>query len=93
MVGTEVKENQPSLIVIDLLTYFLVLKSANDYNEVIQGVNQLLDTLTKIKYKGALVVTQHARKAEGSVRFVRRWIGQHCRASVLRHEHDVQTSP
>jgi hypothetical protein len=64
--GQEVKGYQPSLIVIDLLMYFLVLKSANDYNETIQGINHLLDTLTKIKYKGALVVTQHARKAEGS---------------------------
>jgi AAA domain len=62
----EIKENQPSLIVIDLLMYFLVLKSANDYNETIQGINLLLDTLTKTKYKGALVVTQHARKAEAS---------------------------
>lgn len=62
----EVNANQPSLIVIDLLMYFLVLRSANDYNETIQGINQLLDTLSKIKYRGALVVTQHARKAEAS---------------------------
>ncbi len=53
----------PHLIVIDLMWQFVMAKNPNEYNEVLKGINALQDALTEAKYKGALVVTLHGRKA------------------------------
>ena len=60
----QIRTLKPHLTVIDLMMYFVVTKSANDYLAVVEGINKLLDALTAIKYRGALVVTQHSRKAD-----------------------------
>jgi hypothetical protein len=59
----EVMAHIPHLIVIDLLWQFVVADNANDYNAVLDSINTLQDSLTKIAYKGALVVVVHGRKA------------------------------
>jgi hypothetical protein len=60
----EVQQHKPHLVVIDLLWQFLTLDgSANDYNAVLNGINDLQDALRKSHYGGALVVAIHARKA------------------------------
>ena len=60
----EVSELKPHLVVIDLMMYFVVMQNANDYLAVVEGINKLLDALAAIKFSGALVVTQHSRKAD-----------------------------
>src|SRR5258708_1558512 len=59
----EVDKAQPHLIVIDLLWQFLNVSSANDYMAVMKGISDLQDALIQAKYKGALLVALHARKA------------------------------
>jgi hypothetical protein len=54
---------KPHLVVIDLMWQFVVAKNSNDYNAVLNGINSLQDALTNAKYRGALVVTLHGRKA------------------------------
>ena len=53
----------PDLIVIDLMWQFVIAKNSNDYNAVLGGINALQDALIYVKYKGALIVTMHGRKA------------------------------
>lgn len=60
----EGKNAAPQLIVIDLLWQFVVAKNNNDYNAVLNGINLLQKALEDVKYKGALIVTLHSRKAE-----------------------------
>ena len=59
----EVTDASPNLVVIDLLWQFVVAKNSNDYNAVLGGINALQDALRDCKYKGALVVALHGRKA------------------------------
>ena len=59
----EVEATRPHLIVIDLLWQFVVSENSNDYNKVLGSINALQDALNKIKFKGALIVTIHGRKA------------------------------
>jgi len=59
----ETSQHKPCLIVIDLLWQFVVANNSNDYNAVLNGINTLQDSLIKIGYKGALLVTLHGRKA------------------------------
>ncbi len=59
----EITTAKPHLIVIDLMWQFVMAKNPNEYNEVLKGINALQDALTEAKYKGALVVTLHGRKA------------------------------
>jgi AAA domain len=62
----EVKAFSPNLIVIDLLLHFVrTKKGVNDYDTMIDAVAQLQDTLSDAGYKGALLVSLHARKASG----------------------------
>src|ERR1700733_12831867 len=49
----QVKEAKPNLLVIDLLWLFLKVKSANDYNAVVEGMNQVHTALDEAGYKGA----------------------------------------
>ena|SRR5215469_2042986 len=53
---------KPHLVVIDLMWQFVDAKNPNAYKEVLDGINKLQDALTEAHYKGALVVTMHARK-------------------------------
>lgn len=59
----------PTLIIIDLLWQFIFVggSGANDYNAVLAGINNLQDQLTKVSFKGALVVALHGRKANSPV--------------------------
>ncbi|HEU0046437.1 MAG TPA: AAA family ATPase, partial [Nitrososphaera sp.] len=57
------------LIVIDLMWQFMKAKSSNDYNAIIDAINNLQDALNEAHYKGALLVAMHARKAEGAEAF------------------------
>jgi AAA domain len=59
----EVIAAKPNLIVIDLLWQFVIAKNSNDYNAVLEGINDLQDALINVGYKGALIVTMHGRKA------------------------------
>jgi hypothetical protein len=59
----EIASTNPHLIVVDLLWQFININNANDYNLVLKGINDLQDALTEEKYKGALVVALHGRKA------------------------------
>jgi hypothetical protein len=59
----EVVNHNPHLVVIDLMWQFVIAKNSNDYTAVLEGINRLQDALTAVKYKGALVVTLHSRKA------------------------------
>jgi AAA domain len=59
----EVKASAPDLIVIDLMWQFVVAKNSNDYNAVLDGINDLQDALNEVGYKGALVAVMHGRKA------------------------------
>jgi AAA domain len=59
----EVKASRPDLIVIDLMWQFVVAKNSNDYNAVLDGINDLQDALNQIGYKGALIAVMHGRKA------------------------------
>jgi hypothetical protein len=62
----EVKSFGPNLVVIDLLLHFVrTKKGVNDYDTMIDAVAQLQDTLSDCGYKGALLVSLHARKASG----------------------------
>lgn len=64
--GDEVKSFNPNLVVIDLLLHFVrTKKGVNDYDTMIDAVAQLQDTLSGCGYKGALLVSLHARKASG----------------------------
>jgi hypothetical protein len=58
------KEFQPDLIVIDLLLHFMrVKKGVNDYNDTLDAVAELQDALSRVEYKGALMLSLHARKS------------------------------
>ena len=59
----EIITANPHLIIIDLMWQFVMAKNANEYNEVLKGINALQDALTEARYGGALVVTLHGRKA------------------------------
>jgi hypothetical protein len=59
----EIDDFKPHLVVIDLLWQFLDVPNANEYKEVLKGINDLQDKLKAVGYKGATVVTMHARKA------------------------------
>jgi hypothetical protein len=59
----ETESAKPHLIVIDLMWQFVVANNSNDYNAVLDGINKLQDSLIKISYSGALLVTMHGRKA------------------------------
>jgi hypothetical protein len=59
----EVKASAPDLIVIDLMWQFVVAKNSNDYNAVLDGINDLQDALNQVGYKGALIAVMHGRKA------------------------------
>src|ERR1043166_5936124 len=59
----EIAEAQPALVIIDLMWQFVDVQNSNDYKAVLNGINRLQDALTEAKYKGALVVTLHGRKA------------------------------
>jgi len=59
----EVSETQPTVVIIDLLWQFVDAKNNNDYKAVLDGINRLQDALVEAKYKGALIVTLHGRKA------------------------------
>lgn len=62
----EVKAFAPNLIVIDLLLHFVrTKKGVNDYDTMIDAVAKLQDSLSDAGYKGALLVSLHARKAAG----------------------------
>jgi hypothetical protein len=62
----EVKSFTPNLVVIDLLLHFVrTKKGVNDYDSMIDAVAQLQDSLSECGYKGALLVSLHARKASG----------------------------
>jgi len=62
----EVKSFEPNLVVIDLLLHFVrTKKGVNDYDTMIDAVAQLQDSLSECGYKGALLVSLHARKASG----------------------------
>jgi AAA domain len=62
----EVASFKPNLVVIDLLLHFVrTKKGVNDYDTMIDAVAQLQDTLSGCDYRGALLVSLHARKALG----------------------------
>jgi hypothetical protein len=62
----EVKAFTPNLIVIDLLLHFVrTKKGVNDYDTMIDAVAKLQDSLSDAGYKGAVLVSLHARKASG----------------------------
>ena len=62
----EVKSFMPNLVVIDLLLHFVrTKKGVNDYDTMIDAVAQLQDSLSECGYRGALLVSLHARKASG----------------------------
>jgi hypothetical protein len=62
----EVKSFMPNLVVIDLLLHFVrTKKGVNDYDTMIDAVAQLQDSLSECGYRGALLVSLHARKALG----------------------------
>lgn len=62
----EVKSFIPNLVVIDLLLHFVrTKKGVNDYDTMIDAVAQLQDSLSECGYRGALLVSLHARKALG----------------------------
>jgi hypothetical protein len=62
----EVKSFTPNLAVIDLLLHFVrTKKGVNDYDTMIDAVAQIQDSLSECGYKGALIVSLHARKASG----------------------------
>ena len=64
--ASEVKSFTPHLVVIDLLLHFVrTKKGVNDYDTMIDAVAQLQDSLSDCGYKGALLVSLHARKASG----------------------------
>jgi hypothetical protein len=60
---SEVNSAKPHLIVIDLMWQFVIAKNSNDYNAVLEGINDLQDALNQIGYKGALIAVMHGRKA------------------------------
>ena len=62
----EIKSFMPNLVVIDLLLHFVrTKKGVNDYDTMIDAVAQLQDSLSECGYRGALLVSLHARKALG----------------------------
>jgi hypothetical protein len=62
----EVTTFRPNLVVIDLLMHFVkTKKGVNDYDTMINAIAQVQDTLTECGYRGALLVSLHARKASG----------------------------
>ncbi len=62
----EVTAFKPNLVVIDLLLHFVkTKKGVNDYDTMIDAVAQVQDALSECGYRGALIVSLHARKASG----------------------------
>ncbi len=62
----EVTSFKPNLVVIDLLLHFVrTKKGVNDYDTMIDAVAQLQDALSECGYRGAMLVSLHARKASG----------------------------
>ncbi len=62
----EVASFKPTLVVIDLLLHFVrTAKGVNDYDTMIDAIARLQDSLAECGYKGALLVSLHARKASG----------------------------
>ena len=60
----EVKMHRPDLIVIDMLAHFVkTARGINDYDAMNDAINFLQDRLKGAKYKGALVLSLHERKA------------------------------
>jgi len=60
----KVRHLSPHLIVIDLLLQFVkTKKGVNDYDAMIDAIAFLQDKLTESGYKGALLMSLHARKA------------------------------
>jgi hypothetical protein len=60
----QVAEFNPHIVMIDLLFHFIKLeKGVNDYNNVLDAIAKLQDSLSKVGYKGALLMSLHARKA------------------------------
>ncbi len=65
-IADEVAAFKPNLVVIDLLLHFVMTKKGvNDYDTMIDAIAQLQDTLNECGYRGALLVSLHARKALG----------------------------
>jgi AAA domain len=62
----EVTAFKPNLVVIDLLLHFVrTKKGVNDYDTMIDAIAQLQDALSECGYRGAMLVSLHARKASG----------------------------
>lgn len=62
--ATQVNEFKPNLVVIDLLFQFVrTKKGINDYDDIIDALAHLQDSLNTVQYKGALLMSLHARKA------------------------------
>jgi hypothetical protein len=62
----EVAAFKPDLVVIDLFLHFVrTKKGVNDYDTMLDAIAQLQDSLTAVDYRGALLVSLHARKAAG----------------------------
>ncbi len=59
----QVQQFTPDLIVIDLLFQFVSTPEGNNYNQVLEKINELQDALTAIGYKGHTMTVHHARKA------------------------------
>ena len=60
----EIITANPHLIVIDLMWQFVMAKNVpTSTTKSLKGINALQDALTEAKYRGALVVTLHGRKA------------------------------
>lgn len=60
---------KPDLVVIDVLLQFVDVLDCNSYNEVLKRLNALQDALHKIKFKGHLLTTHHARKSSSAETF------------------------
>jgi len=64
--ANEVATFRPDLLVIDLFLHFVrSKKGVNDYDTMLDAIAQLQDALTAVGYRGALLVSLHARKAVG----------------------------
>ncbi|ABF40137.1 putative transcriptional regulator [Candidatus Koribacter versatilis Ellin345] len=59
-----VRSFDPDLIVIDLLFQFLNVGDVNGYNNVLDAINGLQDTLRKAGFRGHLLTLHHSRKGD-----------------------------
>jgi len=59
----ETKKFSPDLIIIDLLFHFINVSDSNGYNQVLNSINELQDTLRQCGFKGHTATAHHQRKA------------------------------